>query len=179
MRAGVVLVCAAAILEAQPRLELRTTDLILPEIYDALPSDRQVVLLELPVPGQGAEAYWVDPTYLYRQTFHQHTLINGYSGFYPPWYGQLTWASSALPDDKAWAAVLRRGPEFLIVHEEHYGREQYAAVVDDLGRRPEVAFIAASRTAVGESRLYQVTPGSAPVAASPVSAPAPAPRPPH
>jgi hypothetical protein len=182
MRAGVVLLSAAAILEALPRLDLQTTTMQLPEIYGALPTDRRVVLLELPVPGQGAEAYWVDPTYLYRQTFHQHALINGYSGFYPPWYGQLSWASSALPDDKAWAAVLKRGPEFLIVHEEHYGSERYSAVVGDLEHRPEVTFVATARTTAGESRLYRispVTPGSTPVAASPVSAPAPAPRPPR
>jgi hypothetical protein len=182
LRVCVGVACAIAILEVMPRLELRTTETQLPAIYGSLPSDRRVVLLELPVPGKGAEAYWVDPTYLYRQTFHQHALINGYSGFYPPWYGQLSWASSALPDDKAWAAVLKRGPEFIIVHEEHYGLERYRAVVDDLDHRPELTTVATARTPAGESRLYQLrpaTPVSAPAAASPVSAPAPAPHPPR
>lgn len=182
MRGVVVIIGAAAILEAQPRLKLRTTEAALPEVYQSLPSDRRAVVLELPVPGQGAEAYWVDPTYLYRQTFHRHTLINGYSGFYPQWYGQLTWASSALPDDKAWAAVLRRGPEFLIVHEEHYGHDRYIAVVDDLARRPEATLVSTSRATEGESRLYRVsplTPASAPGVASPESMPTPTPLPPR
>jgi hypothetical protein len=179
-RGLVIAVCLFTVVEAQPALDLRATPFEAGAIYNALPTDRRAVILELPVPGQGSEEYWVDPTYLYAATFHKHTLINGYSGYYPSWYSQLTWASSALPDDKAWAAILRRHPEFLIVHEEHYGRERYLEVVADLARRREVTLLATAHTAGGENRLYQVaTPGSTPAVVSPVSTPAPAPLPPR
>jgi hypothetical protein len=183
VRALLVVACAAAVVEAQPGLQLRPTPFTAPDIYGALPTDRRAVVLELPVPGPGAEAYWVDPGYLYAATFHKHTLINGYSGYYPPWYTQLAWASSALPDDKAWAAILARQPEFIVVHEEHYGRDRYLEVVADLARRREVTLTSRSQTAAGEDRLYQVaaaasaTPGPTPGAVPSASTPAPGPLP--
>jgi hypothetical protein len=184
IRALVVVACAAAVVEAQPGLQLRATPFTAPEIYGGLPTDRRAVVLELPVPGQGAEAYWVDPSYLYASTFHKHTLINGYSGYYPSWYGNLTWASSALPDDKAWAAILLRQPEFLIVHEEHYGRDRYLEVVADLARRGDVTLLSRAQTTAGEDRLYRVhaaaaptTPRSTPDAVPPASTPARGPLP--
>jgi hypothetical protein len=188
LRGLVICVCLATIVEAQPALDLRATPFEPGAIYAALPSNRRAVVLELPVPGQGAEAYWVDPGYLYASTFHKHTLINGYSGYYPSWYGQLAWASATLPDDKAWAALLQRRPEFLIVHEEHYGRDRYLEVVADLARRREVTLLATAPTAGGEDRLYRVDaatptpaarPGSTPAAVPPASTPAPAPLPPR
>lgn len=182
VRALVVAACLVTIVEAQPGLELRATPFEAGEIYKALPADRRAVVLELPVPGPGSDQYWVDPTYLYAATFHKHTLINGYSGYHPSWYAELGWASSTLPDDKAWAAILRRQPEFIVVHEEHYERDRYAEVVRDLGQRPGVTLVASALTSAGEDRLYRVestTPGSGPVGASPASAPAPAPRPPR
>jgi hypothetical protein len=180
LRAVVLVVCVAAVVEGQPGLQLRATPFTAPDIYGALPTGHRAVVLELPVPGQGAEAYWVDPGYLYASTFHKHTLINGYSGYYPSWYGNLTWASSALPDDKAWAAILNRRPEFIIVHEEHYGPDRYAEVIRDLGQRPGVTLVARTVTSAGEDRLYRVdapTPASAPDAAPPALMPAPAPHP--
>ena len=32
-----------------------------------------------------------DPTYMYYSTFHWQNLVNGYAGFFPPWYGRRTW----------------------------------------------------------------------------------------
>ncbi len=185
VRVLVVGVCLATILEMQPSLTLRDTPRHASAIYDVLPGDRRTIVLELPVPGPGAEAFWVDPGYLYAATFHKHTLINGYSGYYPEWYTQVAWASSALPDDKAWAALLLRTPEFLIVHEAHYGRERYQAVVADLERRQEVTLVGRAQTPDGEDRAYRVAtttparPGSVPAATPPTTTPAPAPLPPR
>jgi len=173
VRVLVVAVCLATIVEAQPALDLRMPPYESSAVYDVLPDDRRAVVLELPVPGPGAEAYWVDPGYLYAATFHKHTLINGYSGYYPAWYTQLAWASSALPDDKAWAAILRRRPEFIVIHEEHYGRGRYLEVVADLAGRHGVTLLGRAQTSGGEDRVYRVD------ATTPGSTPAPAPRPPR
>jgi hypothetical protein len=181
-RALLVVVCVCTVVEAQPALELRETPRGASAIYDALPADRRAVVLELPVPGPGAEAFWVDPGYLYAATFHGHTLINGYSGYYPSWYTQLAWASSALPDDKAWAAILQRLPEFLVVHEAHYGPERYLDVVKNLATRGDVTLLATVNTPDGEDRLYRVntsTPASVPDVVPSVSTPTPTPLPPR
>ena len=185
LRGLVVVVCLLTIVEAQPALDLRATPFEVGAIYNALPTDRRVVVLELPIPGQGSHEYWVDPTYLYAATFHKHTLINGYSGYFPSWYTELGWASATLPDDSAWAALLKRQPEFLVVHEEHYGRERYLEVVADLARRTELTLLATSHTPGGEDRVYRVdaatavTPGSTPAATPTTTTPAPAPLPPR
>jgi hypothetical protein len=156
LRVLVGLLFVAAVVEARPTLTLHATPTDVPAIYASLPTDRRAVVLELPVPGQGAEAYWVDPSYLYFATFHKHTLVNGYSGYYPEWYGNLSWASSALPAADAMEAIRTRGAEFIVVHEEHYGAERYREVVAGLAQQPDLTSVATVKTPQGEDRLFVV-----------------------
>jgi hypothetical protein len=42
---------------------------------------------------------------MYYSTFHWQSLLNGYSGFFPPSYGQLMNAMRAFPDDESMHAL--------------------------------------------------------------------------
>jgi hypothetical protein len=89
-----------------------------PEVYRTLlrqPEDS--VLLELPL---GQPDY--DVRAVYYSTIHWRPLINGYSGFFPPYYGLLTTALSEIPrhPDVSLEAIWSSGATHAIVHEAAY-----------------------------------------------------------
>jgi hypothetical protein len=71
---------------------------------------------------------------MFYSTVHWRPLLNGYSGFFPPHYGQLVVALSDVPryPDLAWKALRAGGATHAIVHEAAYldgaGTETSAAL---------------------------------------------------
>src|SRR6185436_13159958 len=72
-----------------------------PDIYRAVPRDTSVVLAELPL---GQQDY--DLRAMFYSIAHHARLLNGYSGFFPPQYGQIALALSDIPHhpEPAWSA---------------------------------------------------------------------------
>jgi hypothetical protein len=75
------------------------------------------VVLELPL---GVMEY--DLRAVFYSTVHWRRILNGYSGFYPPHYGELTIILSSVDRDEAtaWEAVTRLGVSHVVVHEGAY-----------------------------------------------------------
>ena len=59
-----------------------------------------------------------DQTYMYYSTFHWQTLLNGYSGFFPPSYLQLVGAMRGFPDARSLDALRVRGAGYAVIHGE-------------------------------------------------------------
>src|SRR6185436_3452542 len=85
-----------------------------PEIYADLVRDRAdsptAVVFEFPTSSLD------DPAYLYFSTFHWQTLINGYSGFFPPSYRRLVAAIQNFPDEPSMDAIKSHGARYLVIH---------------------------------------------------------------
>jgi hypothetical protein len=102
----------------------------MPAIYAAVKREPGAILAELPI-GQ--------PDYDLRAMFysigHHARLLNGYSGFFPPHYGQLALALSDVPHhpDPAWNALRDSGATHVLVHER--------AWLDDQGPRTSAALV--------------------------------------
>jgi hypothetical protein len=102
----------------------------LPAIYTAVKREPNVILAELPL-GQ--------PDYDLRAMFysisHHARLLNGYSGFFPPQYGQTAVALSDIPHhpEPAWSALRNSGATHVLVHER--------AWLDDQGPRTSAALV--------------------------------------
>jgi len=100
----------------------------LPAVYAAVKREPNVILAELPI-GQ--------PDYDLRAMFysiaHHARLLNGYSGFFPPQYGQIALALSDVPHhpEPAWSALRDTGATHVLVHER--------AWLDDQGPRTSAA----------------------------------------
>ena len=84
----------------------------LPSVYQRikkLPSD--TVLLELPMRGDNDSA-----RYLYRSIFHWLPLVNGYSGFSPRAYAQLSNQLGEAEAEKVLLALKAFGTDFILAH---------------------------------------------------------------
>src|SRR5204863_287463 len=79
-----------------------------------------------------------DQMYMYYSTFHWQTLLNGYSGFFPPSYLRLVAAMRGFPDVGSMAALRSRGARYAVIHGEMLSVEEYQRVIgaiDDRGWR--------------------------------------------
>ena len=88
------------------------------DVYRALARQpEKSVLLELPL---GQPDY--DVRAVYYSTIHWRPLVNGYSGFFPPYYGLLTTALSEIPrhPEVSLDAIRSSGATHAIVHESAY-----------------------------------------------------------
>jgi hypothetical protein len=82
---------------------------------------RNAVLLELPL----GDPNW-DLRSVYYSTAHWRSVVNGYSGFFPPAYGLLSLALSdpTRSSDTSWQVVRSTGVTHAIVHERAFRPEE-------------------------------------------------------
>ena len=89
-----------------------------PDIYKEFARQpRDSVLAELPI---GPEEF--DLRAMFYSTVHWRPIVNGYSGFFPPYYGQLTAALTDIPRHAEISrdALMATGVTHVIIHEGAY-----------------------------------------------------------
>ncbi|MFH1033737.1 MAG: hypothetical protein V1806_04455 [Pseudomonadota bacterium] len=102
------------------------------------------VVFEAPTMGHmGDQAR--DARYLYWSTKHQQPLVNGYSGFFPPGYRQMTQIAGRLPDTSELLPELRRrGARLLVLHLKEYPPAARHGLLKALRRNPELGEVFSS-----------------------------------
>ncbi len=124
---------------ASTPLELVAAPRTPPETYADLVRDRSdsptAVLFEFPTSAR------TDPTYLYYSTFHWQSLINGYSGFFPPSYQKLATTVRNFPDQTSIDAITSHGVRYLVIHGEYLFGGRYESLLPDLDRRPDLTLV--------------------------------------
>jgi hypothetical protein len=142
------------LVDVHPTLELQPLWNHAPGIYKYVP-DQRSVLADLPLPW-GQDPFWHDPVYMYFSTFHWHPIVNGSSGFYPPWYDPLGAIAREFPSDATLDAFQKLGTEYFVLHEGFYHTPKFRRVIADVGLQPRLEFVATSSWEEGECRLYRL-----------------------
>jgi hypothetical protein len=165
-RRGVRLMAAAGLVtivavDAAPALRLEPVWDRVPEIYGRLPPERDVVLVDLPFPQRDGSTPG-EYGFLYFATAHHKRLVNGGSGFYPPWYDDLAGLMLTFPNDAAMDALRRHGAQYLVVHGAFYEPTVYGELCAALDRRDDAALVGTGWWNGAPNRLYRIlTPGKA------------------
>ena len=101
-----------------------------------------------------------DPTYMYYSTFHWQHLVNGYSGFFPPWYRRFIHVIDGLPDDDSMRFLKQHEARYLVIHGERLYGARFPELVESLNGRSDLKRIsirpAAREGQHGETALYRV-----------------------
>ncbi len=116
-----------------------------PDVWAAPPSGeaqhmgltRGAVAIELPLALPERLDRSADAWYMVARIGAWPSLVNGYSGYYPPEYLTLADRIRLFPDDRAIREIARVGVTVLAVHERFYGA-QFKEIVDALERRDDV-----------------------------------------
>jgi hypothetical protein len=110
-----------------------------PPVYDDIARDRgdspTAVLFEFPT------GHMEDPEYLYYSTFHWQSLVNGYSGFFPPSYVKVVKAMQNFPDEVAMDAIKSHGARYLVIHGEWLYGARYQTLIPELDRRADLTLV--------------------------------------
>jgi hypothetical protein len=110
-----------------------------PESYADLVKDKgdgpTAVIFEFPT---GALE---DPEYLYYSTFHWQSLVNGYSGFFPPSYKVLVNAVRTFPDEASMDTIKSHGTRYLVIHGEMLYGARYETLIPELDRRGDLKLV--------------------------------------
>jgi len=130
-----------------------------PETYGDLVRDRgdspTAVLFEFPTSALD------DPAYLYYSTFHWQSLVNGYSGFFPPSYRRLAAAVQNFPDEPSMDAIKSHGTRYLVIHGERLYGGRYEQLLPMLDRRRDLTLVSRrpwqQGGTHGEISLYRVS----------------------
>jgi hypothetical protein len=149
--------CAAGVLilvDVHPSLELQPVWAHGPRIYDRIP-DPHAVVANLPLPWD-RDPFWRDPVFMYFSTFNWHPMVNGSSGFAPPWYEPLGAISREFPADVALDAYKRLGTDYFVLHQGFYGNQIYNRVVAQSAAQPRLQLVAVETWEEGECRLYRL-----------------------
>ena len=104
-------------------------------LYDLLAKLPDGNVLELPVPRLDTLPFH-DSRYLYSSTLHWKTLVNGYSGYYPPTYIQRLVRLNTFPSESFINQIRFDNVRYVIVHEQRYLQPaEGLRVVEELVRR--------------------------------------------
>ena len=132
-------VTMAIVVESRPRsLDLSALADPRPDVYTWLAAQPPGVVCEYPVGPLGGRTGPQDPTYMYYSTDHWKPLVNGYSGFSPPSYGELLDRLRTFPSDAAVGYLRQRGVTYLLVHSPFYLRGDFDADVRALRARGDL-----------------------------------------
>jgi hypothetical protein len=121
----------------------------IPEVYTWLMNEPRSAILELPV-DEGA-----DFGYMYFSTVHWQPVVNGQSGFFPPWYGDLTRMAAEFPTDEGVAFLRGRGVTYVIVHRILIGAG-YDTLTSRLAARPDLRLVRSFGRPSVESDVYRI-----------------------
>jgi hypothetical protein len=119
----------ATILSATLLFEFRSFPLPLfdvpqtpPQVYTWLATQSPTVVAELPVTDDAD--FW----YMYQSRLHWQPLLNGQSGFFPPWYNDFQRHARRFPDADSVAYLKSRGAKLVVLHERRYREGDWGEV---------------------------------------------------
>src|SRR5438876_5034313 len=161
-RAALVpVLCVAVLVEAcSIPVSLMTIPAAPPLIYTDLLRDigdsPPATIVELPM-IIGQSEYYHDQIYMYYSTFHWQTLVNGYSGFFPPSYLQLVAVMRGFPDARSLDALRVRGARYAVIHGERLAPDAYQRLIHAIdGCRCQLTLVARRPWQGREISLYRL-----------------------
>jgi hypothetical protein len=108
-----------------------------PEVYDWLARQPRSVVVELPVTTPDRLDLVPDGVYMFRSTWHWQPILNGYSGFFPKSFLELTEEMKAFPDEASITYLKQRQVDLVVIHGGGMAPDEFGAITSQLMLRPD------------------------------------------
>jgi hypothetical protein len=126
-----------------------------PEVYKWLTSQPdEVVIYEIPTFDQEDDVSR-DARYLYWSIWHQKRMVNGYSGYFPDYYRQLSKIARRLDFDRLLPKLRELGATHLIWHRKEYPGSKHRPIFKTLNERQDLKLVWESTW----DYVYRILPG--------------------
>ncbi|MDP2053226.1 MAG: hypothetical protein Q8L75_06295, partial [Acidobacteriota bacterium] len=132
-------VVAAALLAEYATVQARwyVPDPRPPAVYGWLAREPRSVVLELPLTTADRLDLVPDGIYMFRSTEHWQPILNGYSGFFPKSYIELTERMKAFPDEASIAYLKTRQVDLVVIHGGLMAPDAFGALTSSLMTRSD------------------------------------------
>ena len=148
-RSRSVTTIATAIVALLLLIEFRTTLdrwLTIPaqpaQVYRWLSLQPRSVVAEVPFARSSELDRLYDGLYMFNSTWHWQPLVNGYSGFFPPTFIELSDRTRSFPDEASLSYLKQRGVDLLVIHGGFMTPEQFGEMTATLLARPDIEAMA-------------------------------------
>jgi hypothetical protein len=94
--------------------------------------------------------------YMYWSIHHWHPLVNGYSGYAPPDYEETRQLMRTFPDDDSLERLRALNVRRVVVHQSFYSAADYATLMAEVIRRPELAPVGRYRDWIGWAEIFEL-----------------------
>ena len=131
-----------------------------PQVYRWLAAQPRSVVLELPLSTADRLDIVPDGLYMFRSTGHWQPILNGYSGFFPQSYLELTEYTKGFPDDAAIEYLKKRGVDLIILHGALLAPDRFGAILAGLLARPDIRAIARYEERIGPDVVFHLSKGA-------------------
>jgi hypothetical protein len=121
-----------------------------PEVYRWLAAQPPTPIIELPM-GIDSPELW----YQFYSKFHWQRIVNGYSGFWPPTYDDITAIANGFPSSESIGMLRALGVEHIIVHDEYLTPDQRRRIFQNI---PAFTADLDEVTAFGRDHVYRLKP---------------------
>ncbi len=138
------------LLESFPTLKLTPVWKRPPRLYSTLGPRSGAVLFEYPVHLHQNFAY------IYLSTWHWTKMVNGYSGFIPRSFKELTDSTENFPLDGTVDYLKSRGVTHVTIHCAFWTKEACALTLDRIERDPRFSLAMLTRWQGSPAHLYQL-----------------------
>lgn len=155
--AATVLIAAALLIEYANRMDAwLTLPPQPPEVYRWLAKQPRSVVIEVPFARADQLHSIADGVYMYNSTFHWQPIVNGYSGFFPRTFYELSEQMQAFPDERSIAALKERGVDLIVVHAGLMDRDKFGEMTSALLARPDIEAMAQFEESRGPDAVFRL-----------------------
>ena len=127
-----------------------------PAVYAWLAAQPRSVVLELPLTTADRLDVVPDGLYMFRGTVHWQPLLNGYSGFFPKSYIELTERMKTFPGDEAVAYLKQRGVDLVVIHAGLMPPDRFGDVTAKLLLRSDFSAVARFQERRGPDMVFRL-----------------------
>ena len=158
--AATVIVAAAMLLEYASPMKAWLIVPPAPQVYRWLATQPRSVVLELPVSTADRLDIVPDGLYMLRSATHWQPILNGYSGFFPQSYLELTESVKSFPDDASIEYLKKRGVDLIILHGALLAPDRFGALMAGLLARPDIRAVARYEERMGPDVVFRLFHGA-------------------
>jgi len=125
-------------------------------VYQWLKIQPRSVVIEVPFARAERLHAIADGLYMFNSTRHWQPIVNGYSGFFPKSFYQLSAYMAAFPDENSIGYLKRRGVDLIIVHGALLGPDEFGATTAALLARPDIEAVAQFEEPMGLDAVFRL-----------------------
>ncbi len=155
---GTAIVAAAMLLEYATVLK---SWLVLPreppQVYRWLAVQPRSVVFEFPISTADRLDRVPDSVYMLHSTEHWQPMLNGYSGFFPRSFLDLTEHAKGFPDEASIEYLRKREVDFIVVHGNLLSPDTFGGITTGLLARPDVRAVARFEERMGPDVVFRLS----------------------